>query len=172
MRWALSEAWTASAMSRALNPRARDLSRSIDTVTSGLSNFRSLSTKVKALFLRTSSRNLGSTLRRSASSGAWMTNWIPLWPARRSPMLASCVMLTRAPVSSRCTGCSAAAISCCERFRSDLSERNTRTNAELIAPWTPWAPPEPGTWVIISVASGTRSAATRASSSARDCICS
>ena len=106
-------------MSSALTPNVCALSRSMETRTSGLLNFRSLSTNENTGLLRASSTNLGKASRNASKSNACTTNCTPVLVERRSPILASCVILIRAPVNSRCSERRSSAISdCVARARS------------------------------------------------------
>jgi hypothetical protein len=139
--------------------------RSIVTLTSGLLNFRSASTKENSFRSRAASRNLGSTSCNASSVGACTTNCVATPPPpRRSPMLGSCVILTRAPLRPWTAICRSSAISCCVRPRSDLSRRNARTLPLFTDPCVP-PPPLAGTCISVSSASGTRSATSLARSS-------
>ena len=90
-------------MSSALMPTAWAFSRSSVTRTSGLLNFRSLSTKVNTSCSRAAARNRGNASSSTGMSTACTTKRTPVSFARRSPMLASCVMFTRTPVKRFCS---------------------------------------------------------------------
>ena len=90
-------------MSSALMPTACAFSRSSVTRTSGLLNLRSLSTNVNTSCSRAAARNFGSASSSTGRSTACTTNRTPVSFARRSPMLASCVMFTRTPLNRFCS---------------------------------------------------------------------